>query len=83
MKTTINGKTYKVMKHRDGDRYVKVHVDDLVSGMRLDMGVYTHRTDSLFHGTINPLAWDMHLASGFRYTESRGATVRVWISVAS
>ena len=74
----LNGKTYQVFKTRTKERFVRVHVDDLVPGMVLDMGTYVERREAMFQGEVNPNTWDMILDRG-RYTETRGPVVRVWI----
>lgn len=78
----INGTTYAIKRHRVYGRYVQVPVENLTVGMKIDQGTFVGRTESYAvrgSGDVNPNTWEVWLADGLSYVETRGATVRVWI----
>lgn len=60
------------------DRNREVKVEDLAPGMRLDQGIFAGREEATWQGEVNPRTWEIRLADGTSYVESRGASVRVW-----
>jgi hypothetical protein len=74
-----NGTDYRIKRHRTYGRYVEIPIELVSPGMKLDQGTFTGYEPAMFQGATNPRTWDVCLADGLRYTETRGAFVRVWI----
>jgi hypothetical protein len=74
----LNSRDYRVRVLR-GRRYVEVKVENLTPGMVLDQGTFKARTEAMWRGAVNPNTWEVNLAGGYSYIETRGANVRVWL----
>ena len=70
---TWNG--YTVRNHNTYGLYVRASIENVQPGWKLDMGEFAGYSEV----KGNDKVWDVLLADGYKYTETRGARVRVWI----
>lgn len=83
----LNGTDYRIKRHATYGRYVNVKIEDVTPGMALDQGVFANRIPGTFQNQPNPRTWEIRLADGLGYIETRSTDdrpvfVRVWIDEA-
>lgn len=66
----------KILRHR-GERYTLKRIEDCVPGDRLDLGSFIAYEAP--HNGQGSNTWNVRLADGTSYTETRKAVVRVWV----